>query len=62
VFRLSSGPIGMQWSLPLAGDGANRFLAAWEGFSGSDHPSINTRLLAGPQESSRSVWIAVAGD
>jgi hypothetical protein len=62
VFALSSGPIGIQWSLSLVGDGANRFLAAWEGFSGSGHPAINSRVLAGPQseESSRSVGLAVA--
>jgi hypothetical protein len=43
---LSTGRIGIQWQLSLAGDGDGRFLAAWEGFDGDGDPSINTRRLS----------------
>lgn len=62
LLRLNTNRIGIQWQLPLAGDGDDRFLAAWEGFDRDGERSINSRLLSEAMPGDRSVGIGRAAD
>lgn len=60
MVRVSTGPIGTQWELSLATDGAGHYLAAWQGFDEDGNPSINVRPLALSTAKGRSANLALS--
>jgi hypothetical protein len=59
MIRVSNGPVGTQWELSLATDGAGHYLAAWQGFDEDGNPSINVRPLALSTAKGRSANLAL---
>ena len=62
AIRVSNGPVGTQWEIALAADGAGGFVAAWQGFDADGQRSILARQLTTVSSGSRAAHLAPAGN